>query len=233
MGPAAEAEEKQLRPQNHVGRPSVTRPLKISVILAAAAVLVLGLAVSPAAAKKPAKKPACWKVLLNDWYDGAIEGKYSLRCYGELLRRLKGDAYASSYTSAIDDINRAYQQRRAELAGRISGTGESGGDSEVVPPSGPSDGGTAGARPANPIAPDRWYPSDLQPVQRADPDGPVQSLITKLGPDDATSIPMPLIILAGIAVLLMAAGAASLVAKRAQGRRVAVPVRPAPPARGR
>lgn len=213
------------------------RPLKISLVLAAAGVLALGLAVSPAAAKKAAKKPACWKVLLNDWYDGTVDGTYAPRCYRELLRRLKDDAYASSYTSAVDDIKRAYQQRRAEiLAGRRAEPYKSqGGDSEVVPPSGrPPSGGTSGtgAVPPNPVSPDRWYPSPAQPVQRTDDGGPVKDLITA-GSDDATSIPVPLIILAGIAGLLMVAGAASLVAKRAQRRRVTVPVQPAPPARGR
>ena len=214
------------------------RPLKIFLVLAATAVLVLGLAVSPAAAKQPGKKPACWKVLLNDWYDGTVDGKYPLGCYRELLRHLKGDAYAESYTSAFEDINRAYHQRQAELAGRATGTGDSGGDSEVVPPTGPSGGGTSGrgvrrANPVSPLAPDRWFPASTQPVQRTDREGPIQNVIQKLGPDDATSIPIPLIVLAGIAALLMAAGAASLIAKRAQRRRVTVPVRPAPPARGR
>lgn len=215
------------------------RPLKIILVLAATGVLVLGLATSPAAAKKPAKKPACWKVLLNDWYDGTVDGTYALGCYRELLRRLKDDAYASSYTSAVDDINRAYQQRRAEiLSGRRAEPYRSAGsgDSDVVPPSGrPPSGGSSGtgAVPFNPVSPDRWYPSPAQPVQRTDGGGPVQDLITA-GSDDATSIPIPLIILAGIAALLMAAGAASLIAKRAQRRRVTVPVQPAPPAaRGR
>jgi hypothetical protein len=211
----------------------VIRPLKITLVLAAAGVLALGLAVSPAAAKKAAKKPACWKVLLNDWYDGTVDGTYALRCYRDLLQRLKDDAYASSYTSAVDDIRRAYQQRRAEiLAGRRAEPYRSAGsgDSDVVPPSGPPSGGSSGtgAVPFNPVSPDRWYPSPAQPVQRTDGGGPVKDLITA-GSDDATSIPIPLIILAGIAALLMAAGAASLIAKRAQRRRVTVPVQPAPP----
>lgn len=220
--------------QDHLGRPTVIRPLKISLTLAAAAVLALGLAAAPAAAKRPAKKPACWKVLINDWYDGTVNGKYALRCYREALQHLKGETYALGYTSAYDDINRAYQQRRAELAGRATGPGKSGGDDASVAPAGRLGGGSSGtgAVPPNAASPDRWYPS-AQPVRKTNGEGPVQSLINNLGPDDATSIPIPLIVLAGIAVLLMAAGAASLFAKRAQGRRVAAPVRPAPPARSR
>jgi hypothetical protein len=51
-------------------------------------------------------------------------------------------------------------------------------------------------------------------------------VLNQLGPGDATSLPIPLLVLAGLAVLLMGTGAATLIAKRAQARRVAtVPVR--------
>jgi hypothetical protein len=213
-----------------LGYPSVIRPPKTFLALAAAAVAVLGLAASPALAKKPAKRAACWKVLVNDWYDGTVDGKYALRCYRDALRHLKGETYALGYTSAYDDISRAYQQRRAELAGRSVGPYKSDGDSLLSPTGRPRGGGSGPSGAGH----DRWYPSSAQPIQKTGGDeGPVQDLIQNLGPDDATSIPIPLMILAGIAVLLMAAGAASLIARRAQGRRATVPVQPAPPARGR
>jgi hypothetical protein len=213
----------------------VIRPPKIFLTLAAISVVVLGLAASPAMAKKPAKKAACWKVLVNDWYDGTVDGKYALRCYRDALRHLKGETYAVGYTSAYDDITRAYQQRRAELAGRDVGPYKSGGDDSIVSSTGgPGPGGSGpGSNTPNFVAPDRWYPSASEPVQRTDDQSPVKDLIQTLGPNDATSIPIPLMILAGIALLLMAAGAVSLVARRAQGRRATVPVQPAPPARGR
>jgi hypothetical protein len=214
----------------------VIRPPKIFLALAAAAVVVLGVAASPALAKKPANRAACWKVLVNDWYDGTVDGKYALRCYRDALRHLKGETYALGYTSAYDDISRAYQQRRAELAGRNVGPYKSGGDDSTISPAGRPRGGGSGPGAINPSGAghDRWYPSDAEPIQKTGGDqGPVQDLIQNLGPDDATSIPIPLMILAGIAVLLMAAGAASLIARRAQGRRATVPVQPLPPARGR
>ena len=44
-------------------------------------------------------------------------------------------------------------------------------------------------------------------------------LAGKVGADDPSSIPLPLLILGGLALLLVAAGAAGLIAKRIQSRR--------------
>ena len=49
--------------------------------------------------------------------------------------------------------------------------------------------------------------------------GPIQRVLGELGPDRADSIPIPLMILAGVALLLIAAGAASVVVRRLNGRR--------------
>jgi hypothetical protein len=67
--------------------------------------------------------------------------------------------------------------------------------------------------------------SDPQsPSQTERQDNPDQTLFTKslnkLGPDNADSVPLPLLILAGLALLLIAAGAAGLVSRRLKARRV-------------
>lgn len=49
--------------------------------------------------------------------------------------------------------------------------------------------------------------------------GPIQRVLGELGPDRADSIPIPLMILAGVALLLIAAGAASALVRRLNGRR--------------
>jgi hypothetical protein len=49
--------------------------------------------------------------------------------------------------------------------------------------------------------------------------GPVQRVLGELGPDRADSIPIPLMILAGVAFLLIAAGAFSALFRRLHGRR--------------
>ncbi len=62
------------------------------------------------AASAKAKKPApCWKVLINDWYDGRIDGTYPIHCYREALNHLPTDV--DTYSSARDDIRQALQQR--------------------------------------------------------------------------------------------------------------------------
>jgi len=52
------------------------------------------------------------------------------------------------------------------------------------------------------------------------PKGLVSRLIDKIGPSNADSVPLPLLVLAGIALLLLAAAAASFVARRIQARRM-------------
>jgi hypothetical protein len=49
--------------------------------------------------------------------------------------------------------------------------------------------------------------------------GPIQRVLGELGPDRADSIPIPLMILAGVALLLIAAGAGSAIVRRLNGRR--------------
>lgn len=49
--------------------------------------------------------------------------------------------------------------------------------------------------------------------------GPIQRVLGELGPDRADSIPIPLLILAGVAFLLIAAGATSVIVRRVHGRR--------------
>jgi hypothetical protein len=210
---------------------------KTTLVLAAAAALAVTFAVAPATSKTPNKKAACWKVLINDWYDGRIDGKYGLPCYREALKHLKGSTDVRGYTSAYEDIYRAYQRRRADLLGRTGSDGE--GPSSSSGQGGPTSGG--GSNPRNdgagccrsegfsPVA-----PADVAPAPgRDDPTGPADDLIQKLGPADATSVPIPLIVLAGVALLLLAAGALSLFARRAHARRVTAPVQPAPPSRSR
>jgi cobalamin biosynthesis Mg chelatase CobN len=274
----------------------MTRPFRTILALAAVGLSAFAVSASPAVAAKP----ACWKVVINDWYDGQITGKYALHCYREALAHLGSDT--KGYTSAYDDINRALQQRIAEIAAAkklaskpkpkktkpavvvppaksSGGNGPSGGSSGSPSPSGSSNSSNSAPPSANsgssdpsgsagpsgsqsPPAPgavqrnhvrtDRHSaqnqspsrstatpkpaspaPSTTTPANTKGRDvngaGPVQSAIKKLGPSDATSVPIPLIVLAGLAVLLMVVGAASLIAKRAQARRAApVPVRSRP-----
>lgn len=63
-----------------------------------------------------------------------------------------------------------------------------------------------------------------QPSSTGAQNDPDQTLFTqgfdKLGPDNADSVPLPLLILAGLSLLLIAAGAAGLVTRRLRARKV-------------
>jgi hypothetical protein len=63
-----------------------------------------------------------------------------------------------------------------------------------------------------------------QAERRSDPDaGLFTKGFDKLGPNNADSMPLPLIILGGLALLMVAAGAAGLVSRRIRSRRVPAP----------
>jgi hypothetical protein len=51
-------------------------------------------------------------------------------------------------------------------------------------------------------------------------DGFFQKTLGSLGPDNADSVPLPLVVLAGLALVLMAGGAAGLLMRRLQARRL-------------
>ena len=51
----------------------------------------------------------CWKTLINDWYDGRIDGTYPIHCYRDALKHLPTDV--ETYSSARDDIKQALQKR--------------------------------------------------------------------------------------------------------------------------
>ena len=209
-----------------------SRPMRListSLVLAAA---VLSLAAGPAAAKAP-----CWKTLINDWYDGRIDNTYAVSCYQSALKHLPGDVEA--YSSAREDITRALNSalqkqgtkgQSKDILVPPSPSGSNGGgdevDAEDPPPPDDGDGGTDsggnGDSGAGPTAgPDAGGDDGTGLAVDTDPTG-----------SEADSLPLPLLILAGLALLLLAAGAAGLVARRVQGRRLPVQPAPAPVERG-
>jgi hypothetical protein len=182
-------------------RITVLKPfLSIATLALALALLTAG----PASAATP-----CWKVVVSDWFaDGRIDNTYPLHCYGDALRNLPEDVRA--YADASDEISRALQDAirhdRADLNQREAtaapGHHDRGGGPTAF---GGGGGGGGGGEP---------------------PKGFLSRWIDWAGPKNAGSIPLPLLVLAGIAVLLLGAATASFVTGRIQARRV-VPA-PAP-----
>jgi hypothetical protein len=176
----------------------VTSLLKVSVCAGLASVALLCAVAQPARAAS-AGTP-CWKALLNDWYDGRIDGTYPRHCYNDALKHLPADV--STYSSAHDDILRALQSAIAKQkkAGQSVGA-----NTPIVPPKPPKGGSNGGGN----------SPTDTTPTGRKQGTG----LADKLNPGSPSSLPVPLLILGGLALILVAAGGAGLVAKRVQARR--------------
>lgn len=178
--------------------PPIPMP-KIRLLLLSVLVLValLTFGAGSAAAKAP-----CWKTLMNDWYDGRIDGTYKVSCYKEAIRHLPQDL--QDYSQARSDLSRALL---AAIATNDRNGGPPMSDNSLVPPRGKR---------------------HLQGTKKDESFW--ERVANKLGPGNATSIPLPLMILAGVGLLLVAAAGASVAARRIQARRAEPQPATIPPA---
>jgi hypothetical protein len=172
----------------------VTAALKVllRIALVCTALVAAFAHVQPAAAATP-----CWKTLLNDWYDGRIDQTYAKHCYTEALHHLPADV--STYSSAREDIQRALQSAVAKNGGKL-------GPNALIPGQKPRKTSTSSTT------------TTAGPAGKPKDKG-LTSLADKLNPGSATSLPVPLLVLGGLALILVAAGGAGLIAKRIQARR--------------
>ena len=162
--------------------------------------LLLGAPVAPASASAP-----CWKKLITDLYrDGRIDKTYPQPCYQDAIKHLPTDVKV--YSNLATTIRRA---QTAAIQGKAPGAGPSGGQTGGAAP-GPGSGkppGPKGGVAAATTTSDKGG------------SGPIGKALDALGAPNPDSVPIPLLILAGLALLLLAAGAAGLVARRMQTRR--------------
>ena len=135
----------------------------------------------------------CWKALINDWYDGRIDQTYPAACYTEAIQHLPQDV--DTYSSAKDDIQRAL----------LAVLRQDRGNPPTYDPNNPTGGGTSSGSSGGGSK------------------GIIIRTIEWLGPSNAGSIPLPLLILAGVAFLLLAAAGGSFVNRRLQARRLPPP----------
>jgi hypothetical protein len=175
------------------------RHIVVALLIVGAAGAFAG--VAPAATKR--SSTACWKMLINDWYDGRIDGVYAIHCYREALSHLPSDV--DTYSSARDDIQQALQKRITESRNGHTTTTTAGGGSTGGGGTGGTGGGSGsdGSGDGNSASP-----------------GPIGGAINAGKPDNADSLPVPLLVLGGVALVLMAAGGAGFVARRARLQRM-------------
>ena len=160
-------------------------------------VLLAGLVLAAGVASPAAAAKPCYQKLIDDWFDGRIDNTYPPDCYTQAIKHLPRDV--DIYSSAPDDI------RRAQLAALRNG----------------GNGGSGTSDPSRSI---EGAGTDAAPTAKEDQSkGLVLRAIEFFGPSNAASIPLPLLVLAGIAFLLLAAAGGSFVNRRLQERRLPPP----------
>jgi hypothetical protein len=182
---------------------TTTRVL-LATIAGALAFLVVGVggaAAAPAASQQATNR--CWLQVINDWEDNnQVDKIYAIPCYTQAIQLLSSYPDIAGYSSAIDDIHRAMLAVIHQ-----EGRGGGGGGGPNSTPIGP---GTGNQKPP-PSHPSLWT-----------------RFTDRLAPGNAQSIPLPLIVLAGLALLLLLAAAATWFARRLQTRRMTPAPAPAP-----
>ncbi len=164
--------------------------------------LVAVIAVPTAEAK--VKKKTCARAIINDWYgDGQIDRQYELHCYKEAIRALPVDI--KDYSRAPEDILRALAYRKKGEADPGNG-----GSGVLTPPKGDTGATTD---------PDYHFATTVADPPSTEPGGE-DTIAANDGLDTSgpSSIPIPLLILGGLALLLLAAGGAGYVNRRRQAR---------------
>jgi hypothetical protein len=172
----------------------MSRAKAVFIILLVCGAGILATA-SPALA---AKSQPCWKQVINDWsQDGSIDGAYSAKCIEEALDRVPEDIRAYS-----DFEEQAKAARLA--AGRALQSSGGGSDSADETQSGSED-------EAAPIKP-------REPETGSKDETLIQSALGTNG-NNADSVPLPLLILLGLAGALIAAGALGFGARKLRAHR--------------
>jgi uncharacterized membrane protein YgcG len=186
-------------------RQTPTTRLLLAAVLGACALAGAGLAgvgTGSAAAATSASLQAtdkCWLAVVNDWLDNnQVDQTYAIPCYTQAIQHLNQFPDVKGYSSAVDDIHNALLAAIRQDRGSGGSSGGLGG-----PGGGSSGGGSSGGPNTGPGG-----------------GGPLGTGIQKLGPTNAQSIPLPLLVLGGLAVLLLLSAGGTWLARRIQARRM-------------
>jgi hypothetical protein len=175
------------------------RPIRttlVLLVLALSAVATLSLASSASAS--PATK--CGQEVLADWYDnGRIDKLYPLNCYEEAIDEIPSDI--GPYVDAEDVITRALQ-------GALHGKLGNGGCDPSADGSADDCSGTGGGNGGN--------GSNGGSGGNDGSGGQAQETTPTVNTSSPSSVPIPLLVLGGMSMLLLAAGALGYVSRRRQ-----------------
>jgi hypothetical protein len=218
------ADARSTKPSMDTTTRGITK-LWLSGLLAAgaAALALMTLGAAPAAAATP-----CWKLVLNDWLpDGRIDKIYPSHCYSDAQKHLGEDA--KIYSSLPADLRRGLllslaqgkkKAKQQETGGQTTTSTSTGG--ALPPGNGGGNGGNGGGSGGTGSSGGTSSGSGQN-------SGFVTKAIRSVGPSDATTIPTPLLVLGGLAILLLVAALGSWLARRYHARRLKpAPVTPPP-----
>jgi hypothetical protein len=182
-----------------------------SLRLLALLVALTGVFALTTPATATAAKP-CWKRIVDDWYDNErIDGSYSQKCYAEAERNIPQDL--RDYSDLPGEIARA---RQRDLRDQPADPGKA---TRVV----------QGVGPVDEKNDDDKGGGGNDSSGKSATGGPIGAVLDAAGPSSADSPPIPLLVLAGLALLLVAAGGAGLLSRRLQARRARTGPPPAGP----
>ena len=178
-----------------------SNPIRPSSPLRRLVVLVAVLGSLAAVLPGTASAASCWRELVNDyWADNRVDRTYPVSCYREAMEKLPRDV--QEYSDAQDDLRRALllairDQRDSGVTDfQEDSDGDGQDDSAAAAGSNDDDGASKGF---------------------------LNEVISKLGPKNADSVPVPLLVLGAIALLLIGAAGVSYLTRYYQARRVVVP----------
>lgn len=168
-------------------------PARLLAVFAATLVVATGAMLGVGAPRAEAAKP-CWERAIDDWVDnGRIEGVYSASCIAAARKHVPEDIRA--YTDIIDKLD-SYRLNAVRALQSTRGSD---------------------AKPSNEVNRNSRRLPEPQ-VSNGKDEAPLTSVLGK-GTTDASSIPVPLLVLAALALLLMAAGAAGFAQRKLRARR--------------
>jgi hypothetical protein len=177
------------------------RAVRLGLMLMAL-VMVSGVSSRHAAAKTP----SCADQVIADWYDDGRVGKiYPLHCYREAIAKLPPDVL--DYSNAKEEIGRA-------LAFAKQGKPDPGGTDPTPPTTTSTSTKTTKTTTGTKTTKTSTNKTTKTTTTRTGTTATTTSTTDTSGP---SSVPVPLLVLGGLAVLLLAAGSAGYLRRRMGG----------------
>jgi hypothetical protein len=178
---------------------SIRTPL-VLLLLALTAVAALSFAGSASAGLTT----KCGQQVLADWYDnGRIDKLYPLNCYEEAIDEIPSDI--GPYVDAEDVITRALQ-------GALHGNLAQGGCDPTAGDANSADDCKGGQTPGS-------NGQDPNSNNNGNGSGPVAQESPEVNTSSPSSVPIPLLVLGGMSLLLLAAGSLGYLSRRRQAAR--------------